>query len=719
MSAAAAAVAAAAAAAGAVRPMPRVESSPGVTLPIAAAAGPSGGAPSGGTSAAGGSASAVPKATAAAAAAAVWKSESEETVKTRRNALRVIINKFRNFFPTEGEEKLTKRAALLERSVFDVTVSKPEYITRLQRDLNTLTSKKEVEKKAVRQQAYAQAEGPGLASSAHLYTADAKAKWHQKVFSMERKHAQIISIVKQGADARAEGRGDSQEQQMRALVHTFLATSKGHCEKGPWDVATLNKVDERLENIRSGANTRARALPSRDSVDRQNDRTRQAGARALDKLRKLNKERPFVVLDLAWSMEQSVAPALDAPPELSGEGLGTSGGVPQKRALELPLGPAQGASRARTDASAEAPHGGDAMEVDGGVVAVGPLAPAHVRPWRSSGGDDDLCVPSVRESHVEGAVVAQAVRGRGFIDTEAAIDSDHFEALLPPEAHVAMPLAMAPALEQLSLAAATWRAPGFLAPEGGGGEAECKVEIRQEAASRSGDGEMRSHTISIEISAEEDANQQACPWDMRVISLRRLPIRLSVSPACLLNADRLMACAARGAVPQPAPLDAAAAAAASSSAPAAAHPPLFDPGMAMALPAREWLHRALSDVAAHLACLHALWLEVHELSRSEYGPHLRVALSSSSSPAPSGIEATIECLVGEGEALQPTLLLSVDACYPLTQPRVAWKGLSLLLASSTAFEARFAAAVAMEPAPLSLSSLARALLETHGAALAE
>ncbi|KAJ1474279.1 hypothetical protein T484DRAFT_1911663, partial [Baffinella frigidus] len=214
----------------------------------------------------------------------------------------------------------------------------------------------------------------------------------------------------------------------------------------------------------------------------------------------------------------SVAPALDAPPELSGEGLGTSGGVPQKRALELPLGPAQGASRARTDASAEgphggdamevdgaaaphggggdamevdgaavavaplaaahaphggdamegphggdamevdsaavaAPHGGDAMEVDGGVVAVGPLAPAHVRPWRSSGGDDDLCVPSVRESHVEGAVVAQAVRGRGFIDTEAAIDSDHFEALLPPEAHVAMPLAMAPALEQLSLAA--------------------------------------------------------------------------------------------------------------------------------------------------------------------------------------------------------------------------------------------------------------------------
>ena len=117
---------AAAAANGVVRPMPRVES-PGAP-PVAATPGASGGtAPSGGGASVGGAIER-PKGTAAAAAAAVWKGESEETVKTRRNALRVIINKFRNFFPTEGEEKLTKRAALLERSVFDVTASKVQRV---------------------------------------------------------------------------------------------------------------------------------------------------------------------------------------------------------------------------------------------------------------------------------------------------------------------------------------------------------------------------------------------------------------------------------------------------------------------------------------------------------------------------------------------------------------------------------------------------------------
>ena len=44
---------------------------------------------------------------------------------------------------------------------------------------------------------------------------------------------------------------------------------------------------------------------------------------------------------------------LDAPPELSGGALRTSGGVPQKRALELPFGPSRFAPRARTHPPAE------------------------------------------------------------------------------------------------------------------------------------------------------------------------------------------------------------------------------------------------------------------------------------------------------------------------------------------------------------------------------
>ena len=39
-----------------------------------------------------------------------------------------------------------------------------------------------------------------------------------------------------------------------------------------------------------------------------------------------------------------------------------------------------------------------------------------------------------------------------------------------------MPLAMAPALEQIALAARTWRAPGFHCPEGG--EAAYKVRVQ-------------------------------------------------------------------------------------------------------------------------------------------------------------------------------------------------------------------------------------------------
>jgi hypothetical protein len=40
------------------------------------------------------------------------------------------------------------------------------------------------------------------------------------------------------------------------------------------------------------------------------------------------------------------------------------------------------------------------------------LAPSHVRPWRSGGGEDDLCVPSVRSSLQRREREREGERGR-------------------------------------------------------------------------------------------------------------------------------------------------------------------------------------------------------------------------------------------------------------------------------------------------------------------
>jgi hypothetical protein len=104
------------------RPTQATTVSPGIQM-HSAATGAGSGAPAAGASTATPGGVSTPR-TAVNFTTVAWKSESEETVKTRKNALRVIINKFRNFFPTEGEEQLTKKAALLERTVFDVTSSK-------------------------------------------------------------------------------------------------------------------------------------------------------------------------------------------------------------------------------------------------------------------------------------------------------------------------------------------------------------------------------------------------------------------------------------------------------------------------------------------------------------------------------------------------------------------------------------------------------------------
>jgi hypothetical protein len=56
--------------------------------------------------------------------AALWKSEAEETVKTRKNAMRVIVTKLRNFWPSHDEATLGARACELEGSVYNTTGTK-------------------------------------------------------------------------------------------------------------------------------------------------------------------------------------------------------------------------------------------------------------------------------------------------------------------------------------------------------------------------------------------------------------------------------------------------------------------------------------------------------------------------------------------------------------------------------------------------------------------
>ena len=52
----------------------------------------------------------------------LWKNEtSEETIKARKSAQRVILNKFRLFWPSEDEIKLASRAYDFERGEYEVS----------------------------------------------------------------------------------------------------------------------------------------------------------------------------------------------------------------------------------------------------------------------------------------------------------------------------------------------------------------------------------------------------------------------------------------------------------------------------------------------------------------------------------------------------------------------------------------------------------------------
>jgi len=257
---------------------------------------------------------------------APWKSEAEETAKTRRNALRVIVQKLRGFWPADTESKLTERATLLEKGVFDVTTSKNEYIQRLQRDLGLLTNKKELAIKAARLQmqqasdifAHQTQEDARTGIVPPNHTADAKAKFTQKIYSMEKKHSNKFMLLKLSDDRL---RHTPQELKMKDLLVHFK-TQHGLRERGPFDIKKLNEIDEHLDRLQAQANSRSTVhiAPSRETTDKQNDRTNQIGQRMFEKLRKLNRERPFAIAELSWTLQPLQRDGMniaETPPELA------------------------------------------------------------------------------------------------------------------------------------------------------------------------------------------------------------------------------------------------------------------------------------------------------------------------------------------------------------------------------------------------------------------
>eukprot|EP00960_Hanusia_phi_P032627 749952-Hanusia_phi.AAC.2 len=207
-----------------------------------------------------------------------WRADSEETIKTRKNALRVIVTKFRHFWPTESEAKLAYRAGVVENGVYECSSSKTEYITALQKDLNVITQRKELERKALRTQIqtsgdlHAQEEARGNANQSSQ-SSDVRSKYVQKVYYMEKKHQQLLLLARQQED-RIQNPADSTS--MRQVISTFRTLSQAK-DRGPYDIDQLNKVDEHLERVRlqSRGTSSGRSLVSKETLEKQNDRTQQ------------------------------------------------------------------------------------------------------------------------------------------------------------------------------------------------------------------------------------------------------------------------------------------------------------------------------------------------------------------------------------------------------------------------------------------------------------
>lgn len=145
----------------------------------------------------------------------------------------------------------------------------------------------------------------------------------------------------------------------------------------------------------------------------------QTGGRTLEKLRRLNQDKPFVVADLGWSIQESL-PKVQDPPELICSRAISS----KKRSPMEVVKSVKGPKLARNG------------EPDGGFLSA-------VRPFRTQGKD---CIPSVRESF---AIMKEPFsRAKGYFDLDVPNDGDVYD-IPGGDGLWTMSCAAEPVLEQL------------------------------------------------------------------------------------------------------------------------------------------------------------------------------------------------------------------------------------------------------------------------------
>jgi len=619
-----------------------------------------------------------------------WRADSEETIKTRKNALRVIVTKFRHFWPTESEAKLAYRAGVVEHGVYECSSSKTEYISLLQRDLNVITQRKELERKALRSQIQTSGDLHALEESRgstnqSSQSSDARSKFIQKILYMEKKHQQLFLLARQQED-RIQNPADSTST--RQVIATFRSLAQAK-DRGPFDIDQLNKVDEHLERIRlsSRSTSSGRSLVSKETLEKQNDRTQQVGARAVEKFRKLCKERPIVVTDLAWSVENEV-PSLvpPLPPELVLLNEDLQNALTDEFANET-----QRVTKRRKILVEEKEKTSENEQGDQLLTQV--VHSGRVRPFCSSGVD---CVPSVRESHIESAPMLTA-KSKGYVDQDIPNDSEHtdFLSVVP---NIQMPLSLEAALEQLKLAAFTVRDAVFLDPEPlvdadldqvDRCYSECM--IRQKEKSRSGDGTSQQHTAVLRIFRDID-KKDPLPWDCKITCLRQLPLVVSVSPDCLVDVSALVQ---KGGTK-------------------------YEKGTATPHTPGQWLKNVVHGLGQHLSCLDKMWTEVDALLK-DFSPFLSAKFSRCHDNLTVGFDILFTCKAGE-EKMGPELLLTVTSWdgfegYPRLQPHYEILGLNKGLQSAHVFEMKFKESVEMLAAPLSVSEIVRIFLNAVGSSV--
>ena len=642
-----------------------------------------------------------------------WKSDgAEETVKTRRNALRVIVQKLRSFWPADTEMRLAERAALLERGVYGVTTSKASYVQRLQRDLSMLSTRKELERETMRVQA--QQAGELFAQAAQEdakqgevpwnATADVKAKFVQKVYSMEKKHSNkfhLLKLTDRLSPHELKMKLSPHELKMMDLLKHFK-TQHNLREKGPFDLKRLNEIDDQLDKLQgmSALRASARIAPTRDSVDKQNERTQQIASRMSERLRKLNSERPFALAQMSRTLERD-GPSLEprAPPELTVL-------VDEHRAASAVADePARKRARIHQEGTggASAAENGDRMP---GVTADG-----RVRPYCSAGG---MFVASVREFHLQAVI---NVRGKGYTDSDAPKDSAE-STDLPLQGALAqaqVPQSWQVAREQVTRATLTVQHPAFLPPSPLPPDyfaAEPKVVgsevaargagcvLRQHQGTYGADGAIREHELAIQVAAfafaparargqEAASRSHEIEWDACSTCLRRFPLLVKVSPDCLLDTETLLAGSAQ--VWQQ------------------------EPG--------GWLQYVVEGVFRHLTCLDLVTKEMRSLHAAHPGL-LSSCISGPSNhfgPRKAGLSVRWTCSAGSvplNVGIVVTVLPGVSASgrdgYPHVEPVWHLSGLSPGLQSHQLLREAFQHALSQAPAPLSMTDLVTTLLDTCG-----